>query len=302
MPDFSKKNTKESGGKFADRDWTVDEATWLEEARGTKGFVGIYYRWSATDAAGNSENLDWLLGDADKLRSKIVVTDDGILEDVDEDNPYTPRTNDETSQLFNSMEEAGVPMKVLQQIGSNPNAVAGYTFHLVDKPRGYKRKDKDGNETKYDATWLVVGPDGLVSSPDDAKKSKGKSAPATAANAKSKAKTAKDEEPEDDDTDDDGDSAGSDDPIEAAAIATVQTVLTSPKKFIPTYNAKQNGGGVTLTQMSTAALGNAVPKEHRGVGKPAVQKLVKDKKFGGKFDGELWSFDAASGVYSTLED
>ena len=296
MPNFSKANTKESGGKFADRDWTFTNCRWIEETAAS-GFTGIYFASDLKGVDGKTETKRWLLGDADKLRSKLVVTDDGTVEDVDEDNLYVPRTNDETQQLFNSLEDAGVSAKILANIGANPGGLDGVIAHLVDKPTGRKQK-KNGVETQYDQTWLVA--ESLVEGSGGGKKKATAVKPSAAAKAKIKAAAAAvedEEEPEESEEEEE-----SEDPVEAAAIATIQTVLASPKKYIPTYNAKQNGGGVTTVQMSTAALGNAIPKEHRGVGKPAVQKLVKDKKFGGKFDGELWSFDADSGVYSALDE
>lgn len=309
MVDFSKKNTKESGGKFADKDWTVNSARWLVNTFKT-GFTGIMYEWQATDGAGNDETIQWLLGDADKLNNKLVVNDDGQLEDVDDDNKYQPRTQDPTSQLFNSMEDAGVPLKLLNNIGAAPDGVVGYIFHLVDKPTGKKQMKKlpDGTkvETQYDQTWLIV--ESIVDSPPKkgAKAGSGKPAVAAAAASATKPVSAKKTKPvvEEEPDEDDQDETENDglDPITEAAVATIQNVLSSPKKFVLTFNAKQNGGGVTMAQMRSAAIGNGIPKEHKAAGKSDVGKMLGKPDVYVQYDGELWNFDADEGVVSALEE
>jgi hypothetical protein len=305
--DFSKKNTKESGGKFADKDWTFTECKWDEVTNPSGTFTGIYFV-SQLEGPEGAQEKRWLLGDADKLRNKLRVTDEGTLEDVDDDNPYVPRTNDETSQLFNSLEECGVSMKVLSKIGENPGGLNGTTVHMIEKPTGRKQK-KNGVETQYDQTWLVA--ESLVESSGGggAKKTAagkaGSASKSTAAATGAEGKPAPVQEPEDEDEDDATDDV---DPIEAAAVAAIQNVLAGPKKFVPTYNAKQNGGGVSLAQMRTAAMGNAVPKELRDIGeaphissKPNVSKLLGKPDVYVKYDGELWSFDADEGIVSAIE-
>jgi hypothetical protein len=292
MVDFSKKNTKESGGKFADKDWTFNGCTWIEETSKSGSFTGIYFKSELEGVEGTQEKR-WLLGDAEKLRNRLRVTDEGTLEDVDDDNPYTPRTNDETSQLFNSLEEAGFIMKVLSNIGSNPGGLDGTTAHLIEKPTGRKQK-KNGVETQYDQTWLVA--ESLVEGTGAKKKTAGKAASVAA--AVKKGKSAPVEEPEDDPDDEPADDV---DPIEAAAVATIQNVLTGPKKFIPTFNAKQNGGGVTTAQMRQAALGNAIPKDHKGAPKADVSKLLGKPAVYEKYNGELWQFDEDNGVVSAMD-
>lgn len=291
MVDFSKKNTKESGGKFADRDWTFTNCRWEERTAGS-GFTGIYFVSDLEGVEGTQEK-HWLLGNAEKLRAKLRVTDDGTLEDVDDDNPYQPRTQDETAQLFNSLEDAGVSGKILQNIGANPSGLDGVTAHLIEKPTGRKQK-KNGVETQYDQTWLVA--ESLVddgnSKGKKAKPAAGKSAPAATA---TKGKTVPVEE-EEEETD------GGDDPVTQAAIATIQAVLAKPKTFVATYNKKQNGGGLTLVQMRTAALGNAVPSEHRMIGKAEISKVLGKPDIYEQFAGELWSFDGDEGVVNVLED
>lgn len=299
MVDFSKKNTKESGGKFADRDWTFTNCRWEDKTAGS-GFRGIYFVSDLEGPDGVQEKR-WLLGDADKLSAKLRVApfDDrhpengGTLEDVDDDNPYQPRTQDETAQLFNSLEDAGVSGKILQNIGANPSGLDGTTAHLVEKPTGRKQK-KNGVETQYDQTWLIA--ESLV---DDGggKKTKsaaGKSAPAATAKKGKPAPVVEEEEEEETD--------GGDDPVTQAAVATIQAVLAKPKTFVATYNKKQNGGGLTLVQMRTAALGNAVPSEHRMIGKAEISKVLGKPDIYEQFAGEYWSFDSDEGVVNVLDE
>lgn len=290
MVDFSKKNTKESGGRFGDKNCTFGGCTW-EESTASSGFTGIYFVAKEFETeAGETHEKRWLLGDAEKLRNRLRVNDDGTLEDVDEDNPYVPRVNDETSQLFNSLEEAGVSMKILQNIGSNPGGLDGITAHMVEKPTGRKQK-KNGVETQYDQTWLVA--ESLVDAPKAGAKGKAAAKPAAAASKKS----TKVVEPEEDEADE------SDvDPIDAACIATIQAVLATPKKFVPTYNAKQNGGGLTIAQMRSAALGNAVPKEHKAVSKADVSKRLGKPAIYEQYADELWAFDSDEGVVSAIDE
>lgn len=298
MPRFGKENTREgSGGKFHDKDWTVNDAKWKVETKG--GFVGIFFSADLEDATGHSETKDWLLGGAEALSKKLRVNDDGQLEDVDADNPYVPRKTDETSVFFNSAEDAGVPSRVLDAIGEAPEGLIGYTFHLVERPTGKKQVKKDPKtgqkvETQYDQTILVVDEGGLVASPGKgAAKGSAKSTAAAAPTGAKKGKPAPEPEPDDDEDEVD--------PIEAAAVATIQRVLETPKKFVATYNAKQNDGGVTTGQMRTAALGNAVPKEYSG-SKPQVAKMLAKPDVYEKYNGELWSWDADSGVVSALDE
>jgi hypothetical protein len=296
--DFSAENTKAAGGKFADMDWTFSNSTWLEETA-KSGWTGVYFRSSLVGVDSKTEDKNWMLMGADELRDTygIVVGDDGTLEVIDEDKAkqFQPKTSQDTAQLFNSMQAAGVPRKILENIGGNPGGVDGYTFHLVEKPTGKKQTKKVNGvkvETQYDQTRLVVDADGLVSAPG------GKKAGASAAASKpAKGKPAPVEEPEEEEEE----SADNDDPVEAAAVATIQTVLPNPKKFVGTFNAKQHGGGVTMAQMGAAALGNAIPKEHKGAPKAEVSKLLRKPDIYEKFNGELWNFDSEDGVVSSID-
>lgn len=315
MPlDFSKKATKKAGGKFGDRDWTFADSKWVELTSKTSGWVGAYFQTQLTGPDGSSEEKNWMLMSAEELRDTygIIINDDGQLEVVDEDlaKDFAPKSNQDTARLFNSMEEHGVSAKVVAQLGTNPSAVDGYTFHMIEQPilgaggapkmqtRVNPRTGKK-EETQFPQTSLVV--ESIVASPDG-KKSGGKSTATSAISGKGKATKVVEPEPEPEaDSDDSGD-----DPVEQAAIELVQTVLASPKKFVPTFNAKEHNGGVTTSQMGTAALGNAIPKDTlKTVKKADVQKLVRSADFGEKFNGELWNFetddDTNVNVYSVID-
>lgn len=316
---FTKKNTIEAGGKYGDRDWTLSGCKWISETA-KSGFTGVYFHSDLVGPDGSELPKNWLLMEESELRETfgIQVNDDGQLEIIDEDlaKTFRPKSSWDTVQLFNSMEDAGVPAKILANIEENPGGVDGYTVHMIDKPTGKMQKRKNPRtgqkeDTNFPQTWLVV--ESIVAEPGGKKSSAkvgGKasatsatSAAAMVAKAKVKAKAAEEEEEEGvEEEEEESDEDVS--PAEQAAIELVQMVLAASKKkeFIPTYNAKQYDGGVSLSQMGTAALGNAIPKDTlKTVKKADVQKLVRSADFAGKYDGELWAFDSDEGVYSAID-
>jgi hypothetical protein len=297
--DFSKKNTVEAGGKWHDRDWTFANTVWLEQTAAS-GFVGVYYHSDLTGPDGTEQPKNWLFGSAEDVRDQygLVVNDDGQLEEVDEDlaAKFRPKTSQETTKLFNSMEAAGVSAKVLSKIGTDPGAIDGYTMHLIEQGTGKKQMRKNPRtgqkeETNFEQTVLIV--ESIVAEPGG-KKSKASAGAKTQATTKSR-KVEEPEEPEESQDE-------IDDPVEMAAADLVVTVLATPKKFVPTYNARQHDGGVTNIQMATAALGNAIPKDTlKTVKKADVQKRVKDLEFAERYNGELFNFDSDEGVYSKID-
>lgn len=300
MPiDFSKKNTKPGGQKFHDKDFTTSNSRWIDEASKRTGEAYIYFNTTLVGKDGAPNPRNFLLGSSEEFRNLYgIVVNDGVLEKIDEDKPdYEPKETDETSKLFNSMEVAGVSSRIVQNIDTNPSAIDGYTFHFVEDSKGYKRKDKNGQETKFDATWLVVEKGGLKSAPGGNRK-------ASTASAASKPKSKVVEpEPDEEETDAEDQEQEEVDPLEQAASDTIQAILANPKKLVPNWNAKANGGGVTGKQMYNAALGNAMSKEHKELGKVNVAKKIKSGEVGEKFNGELWAYDsdhADNGLYTTL--
>lgn len=311
MPlEFTKKNTAEAGGKWHDRDWTFANTAWLEQTAAS-GFTGIYFHSDLTGPDGAESSKNWLFMSSEDALEQfgLAVNDDGQLEAIDEDKAekFKQRSSQETTKLFNSMEAAGVPTKILGSIATKPGALDGYTMHLVEQPvlnadgtvrKQMKKNPRTGQkeETNFPQTVLIV--ESIIAEPGGKKSGAKSAAAATVAKAKAKAKAVEEEEEEVEVEEDDAD----DDPVELAAIELVQTVLASPKKFVLTYNAKQNGGGVTTVQMAQAALGNALSKEVlKTVKKADVQKRVKDAEFGDRYNGENWTFDPDEGVYSKLD-
>lgn len=293
----AKKDMRKGGGLLNNVWGTLDNGRW--EERSPKNGGDEYVAWiHDVIVAGEEEpkELSLRLGKVKDLGEFVHVNEDGQLVTVDDDTDYQISENSSVMKFCNSLEDHGVSATKLANIGDEPNVLSGLKVHIIQRPQADGRTDDKGRPYTDTVVDEVAKPGKGGSAASASGKASSTSAK-TGAKKASKPAPVEDDEDEEDDTADDEDETDEEevDPVDAAAITVVETLLATPKKYISTYDADENDGGITTVQIKNASF-----KVAKGKDKAAVATRAADKAFlkAGAAAGR-WSFDAKNGVVST---
>lgn len=194
----SKSKLRKGGSNRPEGWYNLDNGRWELRTSQKSGEDYILYVIDGETDEGEMAEIALFLGMANKVGEYVRVEDDGSLKSIDEDEDFELPENSAVGKFFGSLSDAGVSDRIMDNIGDEPNGLAGLRVLIhqqvvMDKSTGEPRV-KDG----YPVT------DTVVAEIASGKGSKG-SGKAAAAPAKGKGKPAPPDDDDDDDEDEDED-------------------------------------------------------------------------------------------------